>query len=54
MSADDRPIIVLRLRPEPHVNETAAIHALRALLKSLLRDLGLRCISLDTTGNRHD
>jgi hypothetical protein len=42
MTKVDRPIFVLRLRPEPGAN---AIHALRALLKVALRRFRLRCIS---------
>jgi hypothetical protein len=41
--AADRPIYTLRLRPEPDVD---AIHALRAVLKSLLRRHGLRCLAV--------
>jgi hypothetical protein len=38
----DRPTYALRLRAEPGVN---AIHALRAVLKNMLRRYGLRCLS---------
>jgi hypothetical protein len=37
-----RPTYALKLRAEPGVN---AIHALRAVLKTMLRRYGLRCIS---------
>ena len=37
----DRPIFVLRLRPEPGVN---GYRALRELLKRLLRTHGFRCL----------
>ena len=40
--AKDRPTFTITLRPEPGVDP---IHALRAVLKSLLRRYGLRCIS---------
>ena len=39
----DRPVFVIKLRPEPGVD---AVRALRALLKSSLRHFGLRCVSL--------
>jgi hypothetical protein len=39
-----RPIFRLRLRPEPHIEP---IRALRAALKRLLRDFGLRCVSVE-------
>ena len=39
-----RPVFVLQLRPEPRID---AIKALRAALKRLLRDYGLRCISVE-------
>jgi hypothetical protein len=38
----NRPIYELHLRPEPGVN---AIHALRAVLKVMLRQFGMKCIS---------
>jgi len=37
-----RPTYALRLRAEPGIN---AIHALRAVLKTMLRRYGLRCLS---------
>jgi hypothetical protein len=37
-----QPIIVLRLRPNPGVDE---VRALRLLLKALLRRYGLRCLA---------
>jgi hypothetical protein len=40
----DRPIFVLRLRPEPGAD---AIRGLRGLLKVARRRFGLRCISCD-------
>ena len=39
----DRPVFVLRLQPLPHVD---AIKALRAAFKSLLRQFGLRVLSV--------
>jgi len=38
----NRPTYALRLRAEPGVD---AIHALRAVLKTMLRRYGLRCLS---------
>jgi hypothetical protein len=40
-----RPIFVLRLRPER--NCVDPIHALRALLKRMLRKYRLRCLSIE-------
>jgi hypothetical protein len=40
-----RPQYVLRLRPEPHVDDP--IRALRAGLKLLLRRCGLRALSIE-------
>jgi hypothetical protein len=40
-NSDSRPTFTLRLRPEPGVDP---IHALRAVLKALLRTYGMRCI----------
>jgi len=37
-----RPTYVLELRAEPGIN---AIHALRPVLKNMLRRYGLRCLS---------
>jgi hypothetical protein len=42
--AKERPIFTIRLRPEPGVDP---IHALRHALKRLLRDFGMRAISVD-------
>jgi hypothetical protein len=42
----DRPIFVLRLRPEKGVDP---IHALRHVLKHLLRAHGMKCISVEQT-----
>jgi hypothetical protein len=39
----ERPVYQLRVRGEPGVDE---IRALRALLKSMLRRFGLRCLSI--------
>jgi hypothetical protein len=39
----DRPTFVIRLRPEPQVDD--AVIALRRGLKALLRQFGLRAIS---------
>jgi hypothetical protein len=41
---DPRPVFVLALRPEPHVD---GLKALRAGLKTLLRRHGLRCTGLE-------
>jgi hypothetical protein len=38
----DRPVFILKLRPEPHVDP---IKALRGFLKDALRRWGLRCTS---------
>jgi len=43
MPDEPRPIYVLRLRPEKHVDDP--IKALRAALKRFLRTYGLKCIS---------
>jgi hypothetical protein len=40
----ERPIYLLRLRPEPHVVDP--IRALRRGLKYLLRQTGLRCVDV--------
>jgi hypothetical protein len=40
----DRPIFVLRLRPEKGVNP---VHGLRHALKELLRRHGMRAVSVD-------
>jgi hypothetical protein len=46
MSASQkRPQYLLRLRPEPHVDNP--IRALRLALKLLLRKFGLRCVSAE-------
>jgi hypothetical protein len=44
MSEIKRPIFVLRLQPLPRVD---AIKALRAALKNLLRQFGLRALSVE-------
>jgi hypothetical protein len=44
MSETERPIFVLRLQPLPRVD---AIKALRAALKNLLRQFGLRALSVE-------
>jgi hypothetical protein len=38
----ERPVFILHLRPEPGVDP---IHALRAVLKELLRRHGMKCLS---------
>ncbi len=43
-AAADRPVYRLMIRAEPGVN---AIRALRWALKSMLRQHGLRCLSVD-------
>jgi hypothetical protein len=43
-NAKERPVFVLRLRPEPHVNP---VRALRQALKRLLRSYGMRCLSCE-------
>jgi hypothetical protein len=40
----DRPIFVLRLRPAKGVDP---IHALRHVLKTLLRQYGMKCLSAE-------
>ena len=42
--AKDRPVFVLRLRPEPYIDP---IRALRHALKRLLRSYGMRCLSCE-------
>jgi hypothetical protein len=49
MTPARRPVFVLQLRPEPGVD---AIRALRAALKRLLRDHGLRCISATESSSK--
>jgi hypothetical protein len=49
MSKPDRPVYVLHLRPEPHVVDV--VRVLRAALKRLLRDHGLRAISVEESSN---
>ena len=44
MPETKRPIFVLRLQPLPRVD---AIKALRAALKNLLRQFGLRALSVE-------
>ena len=44
MSGSERPIFVLRLQPLPRVD---AIKALRSALKNLLRQFGLRALSVE-------
>ena len=46
----DRRIIVLRLRPEPSVED--ADLALRRALKFLLRQCGLRCVGMSKEPTR--
>jgi hypothetical protein len=43
-ASDSRPIFVLRLRPDPNVDP---VRALRAVLKSLLRTYGMKCIAVE-------
>jgi hypothetical protein len=52
-AAKDGPVFVLRVRPEPGVDDP--FRALRAVLKSMLRRHGLRCLSArqDNEGNDH-
>lgn len=45
----NRPTFILRLRPEPRC--AYEIHALRRLLKVLLRQFGLRCISIEESSS---
>jgi hypothetical protein len=45
---DQAPTFLLRLRGAPGVNST---HALRAVLKRLLRDHGLKCIAIREVRN---
>jgi hypothetical protein len=42
--AKERPVFVVHLRPEPNIDP---IRALRWALKRLLRDYGMRAISID-------
>jgi hypothetical protein len=44
MNAPQRPVYLLRLRPEKGVDP---IRALRHVLKRLLRDYKMRCVSID-------
>jgi hypothetical protein len=41
----ERPIYIMRIRPEKNVADP--INALRRGLKNLLRQFGLRCISIE-------
>ena len=43
VKAKERPVYTVRLRPEPDIDDIAA---LRAFLKSALRRYGLRCLSV--------
>jgi hypothetical protein len=43
ISAKQRPVFLLRLRPEPGID---ALSAIRVGLKGLLRRHGLRCVGL--------
>jgi hypothetical protein len=40
-----RPIFILRIRPEPHVDDP--VRALRHALKKLLRAYGIRVLKID-------
>jgi hypothetical protein len=42
-------VFVIRVAPESSVDNETAIRMLRHALKFLKRDLGLRCLSIDTT-----
>jgi hypothetical protein len=48
--AKERPVFVVKLRPEPHVD---GVRALRALLKTSLRRFGLRCVAAEE-GQRNE
>jgi hypothetical protein len=48
---NERPIYRLRLQPLPRVD---AIKALRAALKSLLRQFGLRALSIEVETQQED
>jgi hypothetical protein len=43
-TAKDRPVYILKLRPEPQVVDP--VRALRAVLKRLLRQHGFKCITV--------
>jgi hypothetical protein len=45
----DRPTFDLRLRPEKDVDDP--VYSLRLALKRLLRDYGLRCLSVQVVGS---
>jgi hypothetical protein len=52
MAKVDRPIYALHLRPEPGVD---AVRALRAVLKVMLRQFGMKCVSCEqipSSGNK--
>jgi hypothetical protein len=51
MKVVDRPIFVLRLRPEKGVDP---INALRHVLKTLLRRHGMRCVSVDEEADKEE
>ena len=51
-SQPDTEVFVITLRAEPH--DVPAILRLRAALKRLLRDYGLKCVSLAETQTRGD
>jgi len=46
-----RPIYVLQIRAEPGID---GIRALRAFLKIMLRQFGLRCLSIEKSGPHGD
>lgn len=46
-SADERPVFLVRLRPEP---DTDGVRALRAFLKTALKSFGLRCVGVRREG----
>lgn len=43
-AASDRPVFCMRVRAEPRVDP---IRALRWLLETMLRQYGLRCVSIE-------
>jgi len=42
----ERPVYVLTVRPTPDATDPQGIRRLRAMLKSMLRRFGLRCVSV--------
>ena len=46
MGVGDRPVYVIRVRPEPDCSDSESQRGLQLLLKRMLRSHGLRCLSV--------